>query len=198
MRNDDRKYIIYDHISPTGKHYIGQTCCELKKRFGKAGNRYLAKTKNGYKQPAFASAIIKYGWDNFQHNILFSNLSELEANMVEEDLVYYYRKQGLSYNTSPGGSNHIPTEETRNKLSEIHKGKHLSEEHKKRISESKLNGSLSKRVVQMSKDGSVIKVWPSMMEIERELGYCASHIGKCCNNKPKYKTAYGYVWKYDG
>lgn len=27
----------------------------------------------------------------------------MEANMIEEDLVYYYRKQGLSYNLCDGG-----------------------------------------------------------------------------------------------
>lgn len=40
----------------------------------------------------------------------------------------------------------------------------------------------------------LIKVWPSLMEIERQLGYSAGNIWSCCNGK--YKQAYGYQWAY--
>lgn len=40
----------------------------------------------------------------------------------------------------------------------------------------------------------LIKVWPSLCEIQRELGYLTGNIAKCC--KGKYKSAYGYQWSY--
>lgn len=57
-----KNYVIYDHISPNGKHYIGQTGNKVEYRWGKNGANYLRKQKNGqYAHPAFAPAILKYG-----------------------------------------------------------------------------------------------------------------------------------------
>ena len=55
--------------------------------------------------------------------------------------------------------------------------------------------ALSKSVAQKSLDGEVIKIWPSTMEIQRELGYSHRNICSCCNGKRK--TAYGYIWQYE-
>ena len=58
----------------------------------------------------------------------------------------------------------------------------------------KNNKSQSKPVCQYSLDGELIKVWPSAMEITRQLGYCVSHISECCNGTLKrYKK---FIWKY--
>ena len=54
--------------------------------------------------------------------------------------------------------------------------------------------SLSKSVFQYSLDGKIIKEWPSTMQIERDLGFSPGNISQCCNEK--YKTAYGYIWKF--
>lgn len=81
-------YTIYEHISPSGKHYVGQTKQKVEKRWGKDGYNYLEKRKDGrYNQPLFANAILKYGWDSFEHNILFTGLTKEEANRVEKELV---------------------------------------------------------------------------------------------------------------
>ena len=37
-------------------------------------------------------------------------------------------------------------------------------------------------------------VYPSTMEVERQLGFAQSHISMCCRGKRK--TAYGFHWKY--
>ena len=57
-----------------------------------------------------------------------------------------------------------------------------------------LNTSKSKVILQYSLDGIFICEWPSAMEINRQLGYCFSYIGKCC--KGKYRSAYGFIWRY--
>ena len=92
-----------------------------------------------------ARAIKKYGWDNFQHRVLFS----IECDTIEELVFwldewekYYIEKYDSfynGYNCTAGGSNGIRCEETKQKMSESHKGKSrkpFSEEHKQHLSES--------------------------------------------------------------
>lgn len=37
-------------------------------------------------------------------------------------------------------------------------------------------------------------VYPSTMEVQRQLGFAQTNISKCCNGK--LKQAYGYTWRY--
>ena len=52
----------------------------------------------------------------------------------------------------------------------------------------------SKKVEQYDKDGNLIQVWPSLMEVQRQLGYFQSGISMCCKNK--CKTYKGFIWKF--
>ena len=54
--------------------------------------------------------------------------------------------------------------------------------------------SSSKPTLQFSKEGELIKKWSSSIEVERELGICASNINACCDRKKRSKTAKGYIW----
>ena len=82
---------------------------------------------------------------------------------------------------------------TRNKrVVEAKKGIKLSEETKNKISEAK-----SKPVLQIDKNtNEVIAEYPSLREVERQLGINNSNVSRCCNNKPHHNTAYGFKWKY--
>jgi hypothetical protein len=51
-----------------------------------------------------------------------------------------------------------------------------------------------KPVHQIVADGTIIRTFDSIKEVERELGYDNSNIAKAC--KGKQKTAYGYTWQY--
>lgn len=54
---------------------------------------------------------------------------------------------------------------------------------------------LSKTVYQIDKDSDeIINVFPSTAEVERQLGYDAGCISKCCIGIQK--TSYGYKWEY--
>lgn len=64
----------------------------------------------------------------------------------------------------------------------------------KRCSEKKINGKLSKEVLQYSKSGCFIKKWPSLKEIERKTGLNHTSIGDCCRGKQK--SSHGFVWKF--
>lgn len=52
----------------------------------------------------------------------------------------------------------------------------------------------SKMVEQYTLDGTHVCTWFSVIGIKRELGYSNGNISLCCNGR--YKTAYGYIWKY--
>ena len=123
----DQKYIIYKHTNKiNNKVYIGQT------------NNYKKRcTPGNYaSSPYFYHAIQKYGWDNFQHQILKQNLTAEQANKQEIFYIQYYHAtdNNYGYNIANGGAlkrnysgKNNPfygkhhTEQTKRKLSEQHK-----------------------------------------------------------------------------
>ena len=92
-------YTVYIHTNTfNNKKYIGITSLPPEKRW---------KEGKGYKnQPRFYNAIKKYGWDNFSHKILFSNLSEEEALLEEEKLIKHFKTTNSSfgYNVAEKGN----------------------------------------------------------------------------------------------
>lgn len=141
-------YKVYRHISPSGKVYIGITKCELEKRW---------KNGKGYEYNSiFSNAIKKYGWNNFKHEVLFSELNEVSAKLIECDLIYYYKQLNISYNITDGGdgsAGRIVSEEARYKMSIAKKGKasprkgiKLSDETKQKLREANLGKHISEEV----------------------------------------------------
>ena len=99
------------------------------------------------------------------------------------------------------------SEETKKKMSDARKGKksnmygkNHTDEAKKKISEAKkgvFNIKSSKPVLQIDKQtNEIIAEFPSTMEVKRQLGFSCANISACCLGKPKYKSAYGFKWKY--
>ena len=82
------------------------------------------------------------------------------------------------------------SEEHRKKISNSMKGKKLSEKTKERMRQN----SQRVNVYQYTKEGELVAVWKSTREAARIGGYNNSAISKCCRGKRK--TAGGYVWKY--
>lgn len=135
-------YKIYVHKNKlNGKIYIGQTKQDVSKRWLKG---------EGYRtQSYFYNAIKKYGWDNFEHIILFDGLTVEEANLIEEFLIKKYNTtdRNFGYNRKFGGENYKVNEDARKRMSSQHAnvcgknnphyGKTHSEETKKRISKIK-------------------------------------------------------------
>ena len=116
-------YTIYEHVSPSGKRYIGQTCQPLRRRW-RNGNGYV---RNEY----FHRAIQKYGWDAFEHRTICECETLEEANRVEAQLIEQYKTNDpkYGYNISGGadGSRRV-SESTRLKMSAAKKGKFVGEE----------------------------------------------------------------------
>ena len=67
-KNKKKRYHViyrYESSKNPGVYYIGQTIQGINGR-ARNGADYLGKYKSGqYKQPKFAEAIEKYGWDTF-------------------------------------------------------------------------------------------------------------------------------------
>jgi group I intron endonuclease len=98
MGNEEKLYCVYKHTSPSEKVYIGMTCQEPPEKRWHNGNGYK---NNQY----FNSAIQKYGWDNFEHEIVFTALPKEEAANKEKELIAYYKSNNklYGYNISSGG-----------------------------------------------------------------------------------------------
>ena len=91
-------WIIYRHIAPNGKSYIGQTLQSPDDRW-KDGFGYL-KTRT-----KFAKAIIDFGWSTFKHEILETDIPTIEiANEREIYWIEYYNSYYNGYNSTLGGS----------------------------------------------------------------------------------------------
>lgn len=106
-------FTVYVHVNKLNdKKYIGITCQKPNVRW-RRGAGYLEQSENGkYKQGAFAKAILKYGWDGFEHKILFENLSAEEAKAKEMELIaqyhtWLYDPECHGYNMTPGGDGTI-------------------------------------------------------------------------------------------
>lgn len=127
-------YTVYIHKNKiNGKVYIGQTCQKPEKRWDNG---------RGYEtSPRFYNAILKYGWDNFEHIILYTNLTSEEANQKEQELIKSYNStdENFGYNITYGGKNFHHSEETKKKIGESNsisqKGKHWSPEQRELMSE---------------------------------------------------------------
>ena len=130
--NNKKCYCVYKHTSPSGKCYIGITSMNPpEKRWGKSGQKYK-------QHQYFYNAIQKYGWDNFQHEILFEGLTKEEAEQKEIELIAYYKsaEHTYGYNISLGGSSvGKHSEETKIKLSIAATGRRHTEEEIRRQSE---------------------------------------------------------------
>lgn len=127
-------FTVYCHINKVnGKRYVGITKQKPETRW-QSGNGY---NNNEY----FWRAIKKYGWKNFEHEILYENLIKEEAEKIEIQLIAEWETTNRSkgYNIANGG-NHVGnvSEETKKKISKKHKGiateSHRTEETKRKIS----------------------------------------------------------------
>ena len=137
------KGIIYIHRNKiNGKCYVGQTIQSPHKRWGENGCKYILKNQdNTFLQPKFANAIIKYGWDNFEHLILSDIYkTQDELNAAEIATINKYDSFNNGYNATlggDGGNGRKPSKETKKKMSKAKKGKKMSEAAKKKMSASK-------------------------------------------------------------
>lgn len=203
------EYTVYVHIDPEGKRYYGATKQRVKKRW-KNGKGY---PHNKY----FTEAILKHGWDNFQHIIVAKGLSKDEAYCLEEELIEVWdtTNPDKGYNITKGGygtNGWNPTDDTKNKMSEAKKGKyygknhpmygkHHSEETRKKMSENHAdfngkNHPQAKSVICLTTK----RIFCTVKEGAKYYGIKSSGtITECCNGKRKSAGKYNgqkLLWRY--
>lgn len=123
--------VIYKYTSPSNKIYIGQTTNEARRR----AEWFYLKMYYSHKGTKIDNARLKYGPSNFKYEVLeriiYNNIEEATRELDRLEIYYIklYNSYKNGYNLTIGGSSTrglILSEEARNKISRIHKGKKLT------------------------------------------------------------------------
>lgn len=147
-------YLITNNIN--GKRYVGQTIQPI-------GYRWRAHIRDSkiYNYPLYR-AIIKYGPVNFGVIELESTndltlLDDMEKKHIVEQKSFIDWKQG-GYNLTTGGyGHHNVSDETKAKLSKLHKGIPKTKEHNRKVglaNRGKPNGRVDKSIVSFINDNT--------------------------------------------
>ena len=187
-----KNYVVYCHTNKiNGKRYVGITSQRPERRWNN-GKGYKASSR-------FYSAIKHYGWENFSHEILFMNMTRDEAIHKEKELIskWLLTNKNFGYNMTTGGENHSyygrrHSKETRQKISNSHKGIKASAETKMKLRQAHLNKG--GKPVGMYNENRLLGVFVTAADAQRITKINRSHILECC--KLRRKTAGGYAWRY--
>ena len=90
----DKKYVVYQHVTPDGMYYFGQTQ-NVERRWSNNGAEY--------KRTALQPYIEKFGWDNIQHIVLFRDQTKEDALFIEDFLIETAREDGVCINKQRSG-----------------------------------------------------------------------------------------------
>lgn len=208
-----KTYVVYRHIFPNGKSYIGITCAKPYTRRWTGGGMYC-------QQPKMSNAIKKYGWENVKHIILFSGLSLDEANKLEREMITKYNTIENGYNVAPGGGGNKGfhhSAEARHKISISAKGRKRPWASANLRTFMKNNGAWNKgRTLSPSHYQNLIPTWErkckpitafdrhtmkpvlhfnSCEEASKFAGVSPENISRCARGRRP--TSAGYIWRYD-
>lgn len=179
---DTMGWFVYKHTTPSGKVYIGITSKSPKRRWNSG---------HGYKHcKGFWNAIVKYGWQNITHEVLYDGLTKEEAERYERELIKSHRSTDcrFGYNILPGGdaTQGVPAwNKGLPKELQPQYGKPKTHETKCKIAK-----SLSKPIVCVETN----IVYESTQEASKQLGIQFANISRCLHGRSY--TAGGYHWRW--
>ena len=196
----EKNYTVYMHKNKiNGKVYIGIT---------KQKPQYRWNDGNGYKTQLFYKAILKYGWDNFEHYILFEHLTKQEAEYKEIQLIKKYNSHcgKYGYNVLDDINKHRTErnlrkkrkkrevkETTKEKLRKANLGKHLSLETKNKLSKLRKGKSNLKNMKKIICIETNI-IYNGLIIASQKTNINFKNIQSVCSGRSK--TAGGYHWQY--
>ena len=205
----EKTYCIYLHRNKiNNKCYVGQTCQKPQDRW---------QNGNGYKEQSyFYRAIVKYGWNNFEHIILETNISESKVNEREIYWIKFYNSVVPNgYNLTFGGNAyHICSKESSKRRSDASKKRWLNPEYRKlKILQSKkawekqsFRDKCLKNLDRTGKGGAARRkkvicvetqqIFSSLHEAERITGVSHCNISQVCNHRGNRETAGGFHWEF--
>lgn len=145
-------------------------------------NKNIVKEYNSVKEASEKTGIIK------------QNISSALSGkyITSGGFIWKYKNESDKLQGHLKLPNKMPlhTEETKSKMrNSAKKGEHhpmknkIGKDHPK-----------SKKVSQIDSNGNVVKVWDSLQDIKRELGFTPSNICRCC--KGNVKRIGGFTWEY--
>jgi group I intron endonuclease len=121
LNNEDIKFgLIYKATNKiNGKVYIGQTCSLLNKRI--YDHKKRSKNSNISNNNKFYNAIKKYGFENFEWEILQKNIPQEKLDEWEIKYIREYNSFLDGYNSTEGGKRSSPMvfPETKAKISKL-------------------------------------------------------------------------------
>lgn len=136
-----------------------------------------------------------------EHFLCHKLLCEIYPKVNELIWAYWLMTIGASRykHLKPYKASSREYERLRVKFVKSRKDKPLTKTHKEKIGRAN-----SKKVCQYNFKGELIKIFNSMVEAERFMnnkpnaywGELGNNIGGCCSSKQK--SAYGFIWKYEG
>lgn len=207
----NKKFIVYIHISPSNKKYVGITSRSPNQRWNNG---------KGYKNNEhFYNSIQKYGWNNFKHIIVAENLSKEEACELEIKLIKKFNTQDyhFGYNNTSGGEHTTFSNESKKKMSEskkgyipsqatieklciarqghtpVPRGTKLTQEHKNKISDGLNNFyKFNKKPLQSSYHGKSVICENMIFNTMRE---CEKYYGLKKNTVHRWLTGYNLMPK---
>lgn len=210
-------HTIYKYTSPSNKYYIGQTVKTT--QYGRS-----VSDGSGYKHcPAFWRAIQKYGWENFEYEVLAKVKSQEEADELEKKYIAMFQSNNpeYGYNITAGGKDSTDYEylqrlekmkemwDSGATVAEIQKTFNIKKatlsydlmragiDGKERIKRS-AGQYLAKETYQYDLNFNLVAVYGSTGEAEKETGI--TNIRRACKQnlekgKLKHKAG-GFYWSY--
>jgi group I intron endonuclease len=141
-------YLLTNTVN--GKRYVGQTVNV---------NKRMTKHKIFKSDMALSLAIRKYGWNSFSCEVLACCFGQENSNYLETSYIAELNtlaSNGFGYNLRTGGNVSAHSASSLGKMSAANKGKKLSDETKRRISEGLRGRNVSqdtRRLIAESKIG---------------------------------------------
>lgn len=185
----EKKYKVYMYTFPNGRVYIGMTKNSVQERRD-CGYQHNANLKK---------AIKEYGWRQMAVDILAECETEQEAFNAEQSMIalHHATDPAFGYNISAGGKSTYKglkhTQEYRDRMSRLYKGKQFSPETLARMKES--HEKERKPVFQLSPNGEKLGRFESLIAAADAVGGYATNISRACQSEGHlYK---GFCWAFD-
>lgn len=183
VSNEGRVGSLNREIENCNGNKIRRKGIMIKQRHGNRGYRLADLSKNGTTKGFLVQRLVAFNFiDNPRNKLEVNHIDENKDNNNDSNLEWVTRVENANYGTAI--SRRI-----------------LNTDHKKRVMNTDYHAIAkknSKVILQYAITGEVLRLWDSLSDIRRELGFGTSHLSKCCKSKTVNSIAYGYHWEYVG